>query len=157
MTNTNKAQIVLVADPLDPKLWTSVYLCPNTFTFYNKIPNIIRDQTSVDVVLDLIEFNTRIVLEKWHELERYFSWLIGHKDAPSDPDAHDSLLFDDDTFSRSRRHFWAINYLTEMNSGILGNITQLEPGISVDADIRMTGVERKARSQTAVRAFDPTE
>jgi hypothetical protein len=44
----------------------------------------------------------------------------------SDPDAHDSLLFDDDSFSRSRKYFWAINYLAELDTSISGNIVELD-------------------------------
>lgn len=43
----------------------------------------------------------------------------------SDPNAHDSLLFDDDSFSRSRKYFWAINYLAELDISISENIVQL--------------------------------
>ena len=75
----------------------------------------------------MIEFTLRVVIERWEKIAEYFAWLVGHhKDILSDPDAHDSLLFDDDSFSRSRRYFWAINYLAELDISISGNIVELE-------------------------------
>lgn len=68
-----------------------------------------------------------MVIERWEKIAGYFAWLVGHhKEILSDPDAHDSLLFDDDSFSRSRRYFWAINYLAELDISISGNIVELE-------------------------------
>jgi hypothetical protein len=57
----------------------------------------------------------------------YLAWLIGHRDTLSDSDAHDSLLLDEHTFSRSRKYFWAINYLAELDISISENIAHLEP------------------------------
>jgi hypothetical protein len=125
----------LVTDRKDVSLWTSVYLCPNNFDLYDKDARLIREQTSQDVLLDLIEFTIHMVLERWQAVEKYFGWLIGHREALSDPDAHDSLLFDDDTFSRSRKYFWAINYLAEMDTSIASNIAQLEPWIKTEKEL----------------------
>lgn len=71
-----------------------------------------------------------MVVKRWSEIFDYFSLLIGHRDSLPDPDVHDSLLFDDDSFSRSRRYFWAINYLAELDISIDRNITQLEAWIT---------------------------
>ena len=78
----------------------------------------------------MIEFTMRMVVNRWSEISDYFAWLIGHRDALADPDVHDSLLFDDDSFTRSRRYFWAINYLAELDDSIGGNIAQLETWIA---------------------------
>ncbi len=74
----------------------------------------------------MIESTIRMVIERWDRIAEYFSKLLGHRDTLSDPDAHDSLLFDDDSFSRSRKYFWAINYLAELDISISGNIVELE-------------------------------
>jgi hypothetical protein len=80
---------------------------------------------------DLVEFTIRAVINRWLGITEYFAWLIGHRDALADPEIHDSLLFDDASFSRSRRYFWAINYLAELDESIAGNILQLERWISL--------------------------
>lgn len=74
----------------------------------------------------MIEFTMHMITDRWRKVEEYFSWLIGHRDTLADLEAHDSLLFDDDTFSRSRKYFWAINYLAELDISIAENIVQLE-------------------------------
>jgi hypothetical protein len=115
--------------------WTLLYLCPNNFELYDKsnnyesydtITSAIKNQNASGVVEVMIEFTIRMVIERWLDIAEYFARLIGHRDTLSDPDAHDSLLFDDDSFSRSRRYFWAINYLAELDLSISGNIAQLE-------------------------------
>jgi hypothetical protein len=77
----------------------------------------------------MIEFTVQMVVKRWSDIFDYFSLLIGHRNSLPDPDAHDSLLFDDDSFSRSRRYFWAINYLAELDISITRNIAQLEAWI----------------------------
>jgi hypothetical protein len=89
------------------------------------------------VVEIMVEFTSRMVIERWEKISEYFAWLIGHRDTLSDPDAHDSLLFDDDSFSRSRRYFWAINYLAELDSSITGNIVQLDRFAKRNSSIRL--------------------
>jgi hypothetical protein len=87
----------------------------------------IKGKDAEGVLNVMIEFTLRMVIERWEKIAEYFAWLVGHhKDILSDPDAHDSLLFDDDSFSRSRRYFWAINYLAELDISISGNIVELE-------------------------------
>jgi hypothetical protein len=46
------------------------------------------------------------------------------------PEGHDMLLFDDDSFSRSRKYFWVINFLAECNSRIDENIQELDNAVS---------------------------
>lgn len=105
-------------------------MCPFTFDLYEKVPGIIGTQDAPSIAADMIEFTMRMVVNRWSEILDYFSWLIGHRDALADPDTHDSLLFDDDSFSRSRRYFWAINYLAELDTSIAMNIVQLEAWIT---------------------------
>jgi hypothetical protein len=127
---TNWQQIIVVPDPSQPKFWTSLYLCPFNFDLYEKIPRIISTQDAPSVAADIVEFTIRVVINRWLAITEYFAWLIGHREALADPEAHDSLLFDDASFSRSRRYFWAINYLAELDDSIAGNIAQLESWIA---------------------------
>jgi hypothetical protein len=85
----------------------------------------------------MVEFTCRMIIKRWDGIADYFAKLIGHRDTLSDPDSHDSLLFDDDSFSRSRRYFWAINYLAEVDSSIAGNIVELERFARRNKDIRV--------------------
>jgi hypothetical protein len=126
----NWQQIIVIPDPSQPKYWTSLYLCPFNFDLYEKVPRIISTQDAPSVAAHMIEFTIRVVINRWLAITEYFAWLIGHRDALADPEIHDSLLFDDASFSRSRRYFWAINYLAELDEGISGNIIQLENWIA---------------------------
>jgi hypothetical protein len=127
---TNWQQIIVIPDPSQPMYWTSLYLCPFNFDLYEKVPRIISTQDAPSVAADMVEFTVRVVINRWLEITEYFAWLIGHRDALADPELHDSLLFDDASFSRSRRYFWAINYLAELDESIAGNILQLEQWIA---------------------------
>lgn len=120
---------------MSPQYWTLLYLCPNNFELYDKsqnferydtITNAIKLQDAAGVAEVMVDFTCRMVIERWEVVVEFFAALIGHRDSLSDPDAHDSLLFDDDSFSRSRRYFWAINYLAELSSSITGNIVQFD-------------------------------
>lgn len=122
----NWQKIIVVPDPSQPKYWTSLFLCPFNFDLYEKVPRIISTQDAPSVAAHMVEFTIRVVINRWLAITEYFAWLIGHRDALADPEIHDSLLFDDASFSRSRRYFWAINYLAELDGSIAGNILQLE-------------------------------
>lgn len=112
-----------------------LYMCPNGFELYDKtnkfehydtVLSAIKGRDAAGALEAMVEFSIRMVVQRWEKILEYFTWLLGHRDTLSDPDAHDSLLFDDDSFSRSRRYFWAINYLAELDISISGNIIQLE-------------------------------
>jgi hypothetical protein len=117
------------------QMWTLLYLCPNTFELNNKIQNFEQydplfgsiGERTASVAFDMMVSSTLYeLIERWENIVEYFTTLLGHKDTLSDPDAHDSLLFDDDSFSRSRRYFWAINYLAQLDVIISGNIVEVE-------------------------------
>lgn len=127
---TKWQQIIVIPDPDQPKYWTSLYLCPFNFDPYEKKPSVIATQDAPRVAADMVEFTIRVVINRWLGITEYFAWFIGHRDALADPEIHDSLLFDDASFSRSRRYFWAINYLAELDESIAGNILQLERWIA---------------------------
>jgi hypothetical protein len=111
-------------------------MCPNSFELYDKSHNFerydtvstsIKGQDTNEALATMAQFSLRMVIMRWEKITEYFAWLVGHhRDILSDPDAHDGLLFDDDSFSRSRRYFWAINYLAELDNSISGNIVEVE-------------------------------
>jgi hypothetical protein len=63
-----------------------------------------------------------------------------------DPDYHDSLLSDNENFSRSKTYFWAINTLREIEESISENIKQVEG--CVDSWPRPRSSEDKVLQQT---------
>ncbi|KAK2784010.1 hypothetical protein FQN52_009389 [Onygenales sp. PD_12] len=63
------------------------------------------------VILYLISDALCDVSDSWEEIASHFAYVLNDQDAIFDPQMHDSLLFDDDTFSRSRLYFWAIDSL----------------------------------------------
>ena len=101
----------MVPDPEVIQYWTMLYMCPNGFEVYDKthefehydtISSAIKGRDAAAALDVMIEFSVRIVLRRWERIMKYFTWLLGHRDTLLDPDTHDSLLFDDDSFSRSR-------------------------------------------------------
>src|SRR5437667_12194073 len=66
------------------------------------------------------------VIERWEELAEYFDEMLCERKALLDPEYHDSLLTDDGTFSRSKKYFWAIEFLKELDKSISDNIRQAE-------------------------------
>jgi hypothetical protein len=133
---------VVVPDPAASQFWTMLYMCPNGFELYDKsnefehydmVLSAIKGRDAEGALEAMVGFSIRMVLQRWEKILEYFTWLLGHRDSLSDPDAHDSLLFDDDSFSRSRRYFWAINYLAELDISISRNIIQLDRFIGEDS------------------------
>jgi hypothetical protein len=122
-----------------------LYICPNSFELYDKTHGFSQYDTTLNAIKGrdagkalgaMIESSIRIVHQRWEKIKEYFTWLLDHKDTLSDPDAHDSLLFDDESFSRSRRYFWAINYLAELDSSTSRNIIQLDTFVGVNKSLR---------------------
>ena len=133
---------MIVPDPAASQFWTMLYMCPNGFELYDKsnefehydmVLSAIKGRDAEGALEAMVGFSIRMVLQRWEKILEYFTWLLGHRDSLSDPDAHDSLLFDDDSFSRSRRYFWAINYLAELDISISRNIIQLDRFIREDS------------------------
>ncbi|KAF4153907.1 hypothetical protein CNMCM6069_000175 [Aspergillus lentulus] len=53
----------------------------------------------------------RDAADSWEQVANHLSSLVDDQGAIFDPDEHGRLLFDDNTFSRSRLYFWAIDCL----------------------------------------------
>lgn len=65
------------------------------------------------------------ISSKWTQIHEYFDNLVSEKVAYLDPDYHDTLLVDDEAFSRSKKYFWAISTLKVLDVSISDNITQI--------------------------------
>ena len=55
----------------------------------------------------------------------YFNRILDVEDASLHPDQHDKLLTDNDTFSRSKKHFWAITALKEIDQRMSDNMREI--------------------------------
>jgi hypothetical protein len=66
------------------------------------------------------------VYGRWTSLEEYLEKLFSGRSTLLDPQHHDALLSDDEAFSRSKRYFWAINLLRDVDKCLQANITALE-------------------------------
>lgn len=65
------------------------------------------------------------IVASWAALVEFFhDVLAGEEDSILSPTKHDQLFFDDAVFSRSRKYFWAIDTLTQIDSLITDNIVQ---------------------------------
>src|SRR4051812_33499956 len=141
---------------MTPAFWTMLYMCPNSFELYDKtnefehydtVLSAVKGQDAANALVAMVEFSIRMVLQRWESILEYFTWLLGHRDTLSDPDAHDSLLFDDDSFTRSRRYFWAINYLAELDISISRNIIQLDRFTSQRSAFSLSPANESLREQ----------
>jgi hypothetical protein len=53
------------------------------------------------------------LLREWTAISDYIETFVASKFTFLDEEQHDLLLFDDDTFSRSRQYFWVITTISE--------------------------------------------
>ena len=80
----------------------------------------------VDDVSDVVLTCLRTVLDKWEELAEYFDEMLCEKRALFHPAFHDTLLTDDVALSRSKKYFWAIEFLKELEKSVQDNIRQVD-------------------------------
>jgi hypothetical protein len=87
-----------------------------------------------------------LVVKGYERILSYFDEIIVEKDVFLDPEAHDSLLTDDEPFSRSKRYFWAITTPKEINYTVIDNIQEIE---------NLLGVRSPMDSATESSAGEP--
>jgi hypothetical protein len=78
----------------------------------------------LDDLSGLVHRSLVTVVEKWEQIAGYFDGLLSEKSGLLNPDYHDSLLVDDGAFTRSKKCFWAVEFLKEAESSITDNIQQ---------------------------------
>lgn len=94
--------------------WTMLVLPPPEFYVLPEEPGDNFWNSSVSLRTGILEFIDRVLgraAKEWAELDPYFDRLDAKRELIFNPEQHDSLLFDDRHFSRSRLYFWAINSL----------------------------------------------
>ena len=118
-----------------PQFWTIVNFqprfCPSrplSSEFMNDIDewNDFDSRRTADTMLRLI-FNSMLkAMVSWEGLLLYFDGLLDDRKVFMKPKDHDSLLVDDEAFSRSRKYFWDLSCLSEFETCIADNIYQWE-------------------------------
>ncbi|KAF7890698.1 hypothetical protein EAF00_009013 [Botryotinia globosa] len=89
-------------------------------TFNKTISSVMHSdgtpQNALSTFFDYTIIAVPRMIQKWEQILEYFENLITEKIAFLDPLKHDNLLVDDETFSRSKRYFWAISTLKELDA-----------------------------------------
>ena len=108
--------------------------------------------TRAGAELNLIAQGLARISERWADFQTFFDYILDNGDSLMQPNEHDNLLFDDGSFSRSRRYFWAIDCLSDFETAITDNINQWElykaalPVLDNELDnIQLRNAERQGR------------
>ncbi|KAL4971370.1 hypothetical protein BDW66DRAFT_155736 [Aspergillus desertorum] len=117
------------ASPSNPEYyWTILILSPSNF-FPLRRHNLGTDwkisggqMSQQTAELSYIVYALREVEERWRQFNKHIETLL--VEDFMDPEAYTKLLFDDQTFSRSRLYFWIIGCLNEFDVSIDDNIKQ---------------------------------
>jgi len=80
----------------------------------------------IDDMSDVTQKCLVSVLDRWEEIAKFFDELLCEKRALFDPNYHDTLLTDDVALSRSKKYFWAIEFLKELEKSVNDNISQVD-------------------------------
>ena len=80
----------------------------------------------IDDMSDIVHMCLVDLLGRWEEMADYFEDIFCEKRALLDPAFHDTLLTDDATLSRSKKYFWAIEFLKELEKSVVDNIRQVD-------------------------------
>ncbi|KAM0240898.1 hypothetical protein ACHAP5_007762 [Fusarium lateritium] len=110
---------------------------------------------SEDVMLDAIRTNVRRAAEDWSSVQVALSPIIDHDPLFLDPNQHDNLLFDDDTFSRSRRYFWVVSCLESFQAVIDDAIEEWEK-FRAEWPNMMMGIDPAEESSTTEASQEMT-
>jgi hypothetical protein len=116
-------------------------------------------------VLTSIKYIFRYAVPAWEALVRYFDKFADDRKDFLDPRMHDNLLVDDESFTRLRKYFWALSYLSELNLYIGSAIHQwkgsrdtwekrfpeLDPGSWARAQEQMTEIDPLCEKLQAIR------
>ncbi|KAH6848051.1 hypothetical protein B0I37DRAFT_376523 [Chaetomium sp. MPI-CAGE-AT-0009] len=107
--------------------WTVLLLTPSAVRVGDrtKVGDMARG-TPAMYVLGFIKHGLEMAADAWEDLRAHFNVILDDQHTMLDPRAHDELLFDDDTFSRSRLYFWAMDSLEMFITQIKDTISEWE-------------------------------
>lgn len=95
------------------------------------------------------------ILKEWDKLAEYFDKFLGNNKAFLSPEEYDNQFGDDETFSRSRRYFWALSCLSELIPCLNDAIKQWEVSrTSWDNQIRWLDSAEKDHCDGCFRQID---
>ena len=103
------------------KYWTILFMEPSSW--YDDLEDTLRtavaENSSMQAAcLVLVGYALHIATVEWQKMAFYFDSLLGSSPINDEdstflsPPKHDRLLFEDESFSRSRKYFWVIDALT---------------------------------------------
>ena len=103
------------------KNWTILFMEP--ISWYDDLEDTLRTAITEDISMQaaflvLVGYALHFATLEWQRMALYFDTLLSpnsindHESALLSPDKHDRLLFEDESFSRSRKYFWVIDALT---------------------------------------------
>lgn len=106
-------------------------------TWYNDLEDILKDALAEEnsmqaAMLVLVGYALRTAATEWQQMASYFDTLVGENllnQAEStllSPEKHDLLLFEDESFSRSRKYFWVVEAATTFIDKISDSINAWE-------------------------------
>ena len=123
------------------KFWTTLIMCPSGFFKDNNrafptqelgvgqaqaLGHCFGRLTRLGAEMNLIGHGLERISDRWSSFQTYFDYILHNGDSLMNPAEHDNLLFDDGAFSRSRKYFWVIECLSEIDICISDNLTQWE-------------------------------
>ena len=88
------------------------------------LPHSFGKLSRIGAEMSLIGHGLERISERWASFQAYFDFILDSGNSLMQPAEHDNLLFDDGTFSRSRKYFWAIDCLGEFDNSISDNLSQ---------------------------------
>jgi hypothetical protein len=103
--------------------WTIILLTPQHM---DKRKPFWDMKSPESAILDLIFTGLSDAADSWEEIGKLLSPMLGDQVTILNPEKHDGLLFDDNTFSRSRRYFWAVECLDVFLADIRDAVKQWE-------------------------------
>ncbi|KAF7923743.1 uncharacterized protein EAE98_007561 [Botrytis deweyae] len=112
-----------------PENWTMLLLTPSSTSIAADIyedSGQAVDREFIVAFSGIVDRSTRVVVRHWDILANYFEKLLSESDTLLEPDLHDLLLVDDSKYSKSKKYFWALNILKEIESDVAAVISQLE-------------------------------
>lgn len=81
--------------------------------------------TRLEAEVQFIAIGLSHICNEWANVAAFFTEVLEREsNSILSPSEHDRLFFDDAVFSQSRRYFWAIDTLTQLESFITDNIHQ---------------------------------
>ena len=142
-------------------------LLMDPITWYDELDEVLKDalfeESSMQIaMLILVGYALRIATDEWQNMVLYFDTLLSndlldHKESTLlSPERHDMLLFEDESFSRSRKYFWVIDAISTFIEKISETLDAWERYRinKVDPFLRMTHWKEHNRLLASLNSAD---